>query len=205
MSYQRLGDKVAGWWVDTELLNPNSIVYSFGLGVNITFELALIEARACAIHGFDPTPGEVQKYLSLHKNPLLTVHLVGLAAEDRIATFTPLHPDWATFTEFSEFVREKCDVSAQVQLKSLKTVMRELKHDRIDLLKMDIEGAEYEVIHSVFGEYTKPTIGQILVEWHGDNPENAAKRAACEDILQKAGFILEENEDINSSYKRKSQ
>jgi hypothetical protein len=46
----------------------------------------------------------------------------------------------------------------------LKTAMQRLGHSRIDILKMDIEGAEYSVLEDIARE--KIPVGQILVEFH---------------------------------------
>src|SRR5205823_6044417 len=46
----------------------------------------------------------------------------------------------------------------------LSTAMRELEHARIDLLKMDVEGAEYAVIQDMLAGGIRPR--QLLVEFH---------------------------------------
>jgi len=47
--------------------------------------------------------------------------------------------------------------------KRLSTIMRELGHDHIDLLKLDIEGAEYVVLRSVLED--DMNVGIICVEY----------------------------------------
>ena len=47
---------------------------------------------------------------------------------------------------------------------SLTTIVGKLGHDRIDLLKMDIEGAEYEVLEGLLDSPVLPT--QLLIEFH---------------------------------------
>jgi hypothetical protein len=42
--------------------------------------------------------------------------------------------------------------------------VREFKHTRVDVLKLDIEGGEYAVLDSILACEIKP--GQILVEFH---------------------------------------
>lgn len=49
-------------------------------------------------------------------------------------------------------------------MKKLSTIMKELKVDKIDILKMDIEGSEYDVIKNILEE--KIVVNQILVEFH---------------------------------------
>jgi len=51
-----------------------------------------------------------------------------------------------------------------LEFKRLKDVMNELSHDHVSLLKMDIEGAEYDVIEDIIKE--KLNIKQIIVEFH---------------------------------------
>lgn len=51
-----------------------------------------------------------------------------------------------------------------VPVKKLKTMMYELGHNKIDILKMDIEGAEYQVIEDMIVSKIYPT--QILVKFH---------------------------------------
>src|SRR5207248_3092074 len=46
----------------------------------------------------------------------------------------------------------------------LSTAMRELEHTRIDLLKMDVEGAEYAVLQDMLAGGIRPR--QLLVEFH---------------------------------------
>lgn len=45
-----------GWQYDATKLDENSIVYSFGVGDNIDFDLALILRTHARLHAFDPTP-----------------------------------------------------------------------------------------------------------------------------------------------------
>jgi hypothetical protein len=67
--------------------------------------------------------------------------------------------------------------------------MKRLGHTTIDVLKMDIEGAEYEVIEDIVS--SRISINQILVEFHHRFPtigiektKNAIKQ------LNKAGYKI---------------
>jgi hypothetical protein len=65
--------------------------------------------------------------------------------------------------------------------------MLELGHDQIDLLKLDIEGAEYEVIDDLVA--SQIPIGQLLVEFHyrfeGIGPDRTRRAVRA---LNEAGF-----------------
>lgn len=203
MTYTRLGSKIAGWYVDLSLLNKNSIVYSAGLGVDITFEQELIKTVGCTVHGFDPTPGGVRAALRALKNPKFIIHEIGFAETDRTAHFSPLHPEWGTYTEHNDLIVKASPpaLSEDVPLKSIPTVLKELGHNHIDLLKIDIEGTEYEVIGNMFytNKDTYP-VKQFLVEWHKSPKDTNWTHALVH--LQNAGFTLGHADGINFSFVR---
>ena len=58
------------------------------------------------------------------------------------------------------------DIKNKVKLKfqTIDSLMKKNKHQKIDILKMDIEGSEYEVLEDILSK--KIPIKQILVEFH---------------------------------------
>ena len=50
-----LGTTYGGYAVVPAALGPESIVYSFGVGQDASFDLALIERFGATVHAFDPT------------------------------------------------------------------------------------------------------------------------------------------------------
>lgn len=55
------------------------------------------------------------------------------------------------------------------------------KHARRVVLKMDVEGAEYELLGRMADEGTDQLVEELLIEWHGDDTQAAAitARLAC--------------------------
>lgn len=51
-----IGQAHANWTFDPESLHRDSVVYCFGVGRDISFDLGLIEAFHLKVHAFDPTP-----------------------------------------------------------------------------------------------------------------------------------------------------
>lgn len=51
-----LGSSYGGWSICPDLLDSKSIVYSLGIGEDISFDLELIERFGTSIYAFDPTP-----------------------------------------------------------------------------------------------------------------------------------------------------
>jgi ribosomal protein L25 (general stress protein Ctc) len=52
----------------------------------------------------------------------------------------------------------------EAPVRRMATLLRELGHDRLDLVKMDIEGAEYDVLPERLASGIRPW--QLLVEFH---------------------------------------
>ena len=72
---------------------------------------------------------------------------------------------------------------------TLDGLMKAHGHDRIDLLKMDIEGAEYEVLDGLLDSPVLP--GQLLVEFHHRFVENGLDRTyAIIGRLREAGYRI---------------
>jgi hypothetical protein len=55
----RLGNKSADWTISPLNLSERSVVYSLGVGEDISFDLELIKRFAVTVHAFDPTPRSI--------------------------------------------------------------------------------------------------------------------------------------------------
>ncbi len=159
----RFGSTYGGWDVVIDDLDRNSIVYSFGVGEDATFDTALIDRFGLIIHAFDPTPKSIQWVKKQGFSDHFVMHEYGLAARDGTISFhPPENPDHVSHTLLER--PETCDRAITVPVKRLSTILGDLGHDRIDVLKMDIEGAEYEVVDDLRESEIRPR--QILVEFH---------------------------------------
>lgn len=155
-----LGTEYGKHYVNIELINKDSIVYSFGIGEDVSFDLELIKLTNCNIYGFDPTPKAikyVQKNINLNN---FTFFEYGLSNIDGELTFSsPNNPEHASY-------KENINGSINFPVKKLSSILKELNHTKIDLLKLDIEGSEYSVINNFLEENILPQ--QIAVEFHRD-------------------------------------
>jgi FkbM family methyltransferase len=162
-AFERFGSGYGGWDVVSESLGKSSVVYSFGVGEDASFDIALIERFGMDVHAFDPTPKSIAWVLCQGFPSEFRLHEYGLANFDGNVSFNPPeNPDHVSHTILDRPETEGHSIS--VPMKRLTTIMRELGHARIDLLKLDIEGAEYGVIDEL-GEFgIRPQ--QLLVEFH---------------------------------------
>ena len=181
-----LGTEYGGYAVCPTGVDPESVVYSFGVGCDVSFDQGLIAARGVTVHAFDPTPRSIDWLKTQALPESFVFHPWGIADFDGTARFhAPKDP-----THVSHTLLEGGDVgtgTVEVPVFRLRTIMDKLGHDRIDILKMDIEGAEYGVLGDVLGSGIR--IGQILIEFHhGRSGVPLAKTQAAVDALEQAGF-----------------
>ncbi len=163
------GTKYGGWCVASANITTSSVVYSFGIGEDLSFDLSLISRFGVQVHAFDPTPAALAWAKSQNLPDLLIIHPYGLASYDGLAKlYPPLGSGRISYTLRPDRQRAAQTQPLEVPVKRLTTIMRELGHDHIDILKMDIEGMEYEVIDDIILDDLP--ISQLLVEFHHFRP-----------------------------------
>jgi FkbM family methyltransferase len=183
-----LGNEGASWCVCTAELSEDSTVYSFGVGEDISFDLALIEQFGLRVHAFDPTPRSAA-WLRTQKTPQKFVfHEYGVAAHDGNAVFHP--PENPRFVSYSLVAHgAPSGVAVEAPVYRVRTIMDLLGHERIDLLKMDVEGAEYDVLADLIASGVR--VQQLLVEFHHRWPEvGVRKTREAIATLDQAGFRI---------------
>jgi len=184
----QLGTYYGTHFVDLACLNRNSIVYSVGIGEDNSFDMELIKIIGCTIHAFDPTPRSI-KWVAQQSLPSQFIfHNIGISSYDGPAKFFP--PKNSLYVSHSIIQSETTATNQAiiVQFNQLSTIMKKLGHTKIDLLKLDIEGAEYNVIdnickHQIF-------VKQICMEVHKINGIDIQHKV---EKLIKSGFSVFNN------------
>ncbi|RXK89430.1 FkbM family methyltransferase [Chlorobaculum sp. 24CR] len=135
----------AGDWAFSPIgINSSSVIFSAGTANDIRFDKSLINSFACNVHAFDPNPKWIDWIRAQRTPPEFHFH-----------PFTIGNADGT--------VRLRED-AVEVPAKRVQTVMSELGVEAIDILKMDIESAEYEVIDDILDSGVP--VYQLLVEFH---------------------------------------
>jgi FkbM family methyltransferase len=180
-----IGSSYGSHTIPAASLNARSVVYSFGIGTDISFDNGLIELAGCNIHAFDPTPRSIAWISQQDADENLIFHGFGLAEKDGSIAFQ--QPGQASHVSYSRAIGAK---GAQpLPVKRLGTIMRELGHDHVDLLKLDIEGFEYAVIEDMLANEIHP--GCIAVEFHhGMYGFDDQQTKAAVNALSNAGYGL---------------
>lgn len=158
-----LGNPAQGhqWTFCPGNLNEDAVVVSAGVGRDISFELGLIQEFGCKILLLDPSPtGIATMAQAPNQHPKLHFLKMALAGQDRRIIFhEPLNAEEGSFSAFVGTRK-----GPEVEGISLATLTKRHRLNKIDLLKLDIEGAEYELIDSILKSNIQVT--QICVEYH---------------------------------------
>jgi FkbM family methyltransferase len=156
------------WVIPSEYVRPGAICYCAGVGENVDLELRLVEHYGARVFALDPTPRAIRfiENLSLDAERL-TFLPVGLWSEDVTLRFyepdNPLHVSHSVVEDHASGKR-----FFEAPCKTLSTLMRENGHAVIDMLKMNIEGAEYEVLGKMIEDEIRPRVLMFTIE--GKNP-----------------------------------
>lgn len=196
----RLGTAYGSWTIPLKAeLDADSICYLAGAGEDISFDCELVKRFGCRARVIDPTPRAVEHFRQLaeavrngNRFPVnnsatdfydltpeqltrLTFVPVGLADKDvELKFFLPKNP---AHVSCSTVNLQKTDDFFTAQCHRVATVMAQQGDNRIDLLKMDIEGAEYTVIGDLVATGLLPSL--LLIEFdeaHSPQDDRAAER-----------------------------
>jgi FkbM family methyltransferase len=158
----RIGSDYGGWLVPDDRLGTDSVCYCVGIGEDASFDLGLIDRYGCDVNSFDPTPVAVSYVSSIVTPPSFHFHAVGLWSHDGEIPFHA--PQNKAHASYSALNIQETRESVYCRVKRLSSLMSELGHTHLDLLKMDIEGAEFDVIDSILVDGLD--IDTICVEFH---------------------------------------
>ena len=135
----------AGGWTFSPIgIDSSSVIFSLGIANDIRFDKSLINSFACNIHAFDPTPRWIDWIRAQQTPPEFHFHPFAIGNTDGTAQLG--------------------EDAIEVPVKRISSIMSEVGVEHIDILKMDIEAAEYEVIDDMLNSGVP--VYQLLVEFH---------------------------------------
>jgi FkbM family methyltransferase len=139
------GSAYGGWMVPTALIEPGWICYCVGAGNDISFDLELIKCFDVRVQSVEPVEQYVDEARATTADePRFAIYRAALATHDGPIRMQRTHnPDGLALSSANLF---DSDQFIEVPGRTLASLARELGHTHIDLLKFDLEGAEYEVV-----------------------------------------------------------
>jgi FkbM family methyltransferase len=221
----RLGTTYGGWIIPANAgLSRDSVCYLAGAGEDVSFDCELVRRFGCRIRILDPTPRAVAHFEQLQEAlrdgrrfPInksdtefydiqpadlerITFLPVGIADDDtQLRFYLPKNPEHVSCSTANLHNTQQYFTA---QCYRLRTVMAQQGDARIDLLKMDIEGAEYAVIRDVVRSKILPRL--LLIEFdevHSPKDDKAGDRISQHiELLRRAGMRCIAVEDSNMTF-----
>ncbi len=175
------GSTYGGYAIPPDIVR-NTVGVCCGAGEDISFEIAMAKELGARVHILDPTPRSVSfcerslsQFLGTPQKELLYFHPYGVWSESKMMRFyAPTNPD-----HVSHSVVNLQNTSEYFEAKVLSPddVMDQINESSIQFLKLNIEGAEYEVIRSWFNAGHRPRIICInFDELHSPADSGAVER-----------------------------
>jgi FkbM family methyltransferase len=225
---RRFGTNYGGWSLPVEAeLGPNSLVYSAGVGEDISFDVLLQEAYGCEIVLIDPT-----ERAKRHYDEVRAFYETGVPAftgdiqRDYLQTISSAKPDFSKFTyvpkglwhipetlKFYKPVNPRyvshtlipkmySDEFTMAQVDTVGNIMKALEHRQIDLLKLDIEGAELTVLNNILSEHIYPRYLCVEFDLKLKGQDSAQMTERLLHILDRKGYTMLENHEWNCTFER---
>mgnify|MGYP001317873547 CR=1 FL=1 len=126
------------WVCGLRRMRKGCVVYSFGSNGDDQFETDVMEKTECRVYTFDPTL-TLEKKRMLSSSVRKNFHNIGLATHEGGMAIGGI----------------------EREVQNLRTIMKDLKHKQVDILKLDIEGTEYEVFEELYSSGF-PDVRQIF-------------------------------------------
>lgn len=185
-------ESCGGWSFVTDRIGPQSVIYSLGIGEDASFDEEVIEKFNARVYAFDPTPSTLEwiKHQDMPDNFIFNPWAI--SQQDGTLKFYPRAVRGGKGSDVMYTLIPEAGLTGEaieVPAWSLQSIMKKLGHESIDLMKVDIEGAEYEVLESMLDSGIYPH--QLLVEFHHRFPGIGLKKTRqITKRLKQAGYCV---------------
>ncbi len=140
-----LGSTYGSWLVPGGLIGADWICYSVGAGGDVSFDLELIRRYGATVRAFEPVAGYVEEAIEEGRDePRFSVHQAAITTKDGPIRMQVTHDPGSRSVSLAGLYESENFV--ELPGRTLPSMMSELGDDHIDLLKLDVEGGEYELI-----------------------------------------------------------
>jgi len=191
-SYKTSGDhfaKLGNYLIHRVRGASKPVIYSFGVGNDVSFDVEAANLFGVPIFMYDPTPNVALFMKDYEDNERLIFKKEGIYSRDaEVKLYTS-----DKVLNSSLYPIHGKDKHEIVRCRTLADFMAENGHDHIDILKMDVEGVSDEVLEQIMDE-TQIRPKQIVTEFEIKGIENPLtylpRILAVAQKLQDQGYLI---------------
>ncbi|HUW85210.1 MAG TPA: FkbM family methyltransferase [Phycisphaerae bacterium] len=187
-------------YIFRDSLTPSSVVVDVGCGHEAELSVHLISTYGLRAFGVDPTRKHAPALRTIEQRYAERFRYLARAVAAKGGTLTFHESD---VNESGSLLGDHTNVvhdtirSYQVEAVTLRGLLEEIGCEHVDFLKLDLEGAEYELLDTVAADALQP-FTQVFVEFHHHCIERFSvqdTRRAAEDMRQKGfqSFTLDDH------------
>ena len=219
----KLGTNYGGWYIPENIkLNNESIIYSGGVGEDISFDLLLSEKYDSNIVLIDPTNrakrhyNEVVKYyknkkwrfsgdiqrdyynkvgeLDIKFDKFKYLNIGIWDKKDKLKFYRQTNPKYVSQSLLDNMFGREYD---EVEVNSIKNIMEMECHSKLDLLKLDIEGAEIKVLNNMLDDNIFPRYLCIEFDLYLKRKDKNGETKKVLGRLIRSGYRVLKNDNYN--------
>jgi FkbM family methyltransferase len=180
-------------------LTPESVVFDLG-GYHGDFAAAMNERYGCKVYIFEPVPEFHQKCVARFKgNHQIVCMNYGLSSADEW-----LNIDLAENASSFAFPQSN-EAKQLVEVRSIVECIYELKIERIDLMKINIEGGEFEVIPAIIESGDLKKVHFLQIQFHNFIEHATNQRKNIRNQLANTHTEMWNYDFVWESWERKNQ
>lgn len=221
------GTKYGGWFLPDDLkLNEKSIVVSAGVGEDISWDLLIQNKFNCKVFLVDPTERAIKHFEEVKDFFETGKSFTGNIQPDYLEQLEDITPAFSCFTYLpvglwsekttlkfykqtnpeyvsQSLVKDMYGIEyTKVPVDRLKNLMKENNIKKIDVLKLDIEGAEIEVLETLIqdGIFPKVLCVEFDLALKGKDKYNETQKIV--NRLLYAGYKVISNQNLNVVFER---
>lgn len=225
---ESLGTNYGGWSIPKDAgLDNNSVIYSGGVGEDMSFDLKLEDKYKCKIFLIDPTQRAIKHYEEVKEfyntkinnfsgniQPDYLYNIIDLkpnfdnytyidkglyTEKSKLKFYKQTNPNYVSQSLVSNMFGNEYD---EVEVDSIKNIMKEYNHSKIDLLKLDIEGSEIDVLNKMLDDeiYPKYLCIEFDLLLKKKDPNQLTQKLVKR--LQENNYKILENNNLNITFER---
>ena len=158
-------------------LNENAVVFDLG-GYKGQWASDIFSQYLCNVHVFEPHPDFALAIKNrFSHNPKIKVYDYGLGAKDEQITLATSSDSTSTFIKGKEMV--------SARLKDINSFWKKGGFETIDLMKVNIEGGEFELLEHLIQTGLIVKVKNIQVQFHHFVPNAEKRMSAIQKELEK--------------------
>ena len=176
-------------------LNENSIIFDLG-GYQGQWASDIFEKYCCTIYIFEPVPNFAKNIKQRFKeNQKVHVYNYGLAGENKIEIIAISEDESSVFKQSKD--------SIKIRLVNALEFLKKKNIDIIDLMKINIEGGEYELLEHLIETGIIKNIKDVQVQFHDFIPDAEVRMKKIQEELKKTHFLTYQYEFVWENWRRR--